>query len=232
MRDFLQFHFATHVMPAGHATFLTSQSFKDTVNKVEKDDISKAELLCELLNYLAICPLEKLNPDNFTASSLAQRALTHETVAVCIRFNRVSNFVAPFIEIPVDHPVAKKLYAKIYENLHSSYYKAAQVHRRLEKKRTARYNWIQNQAHKEYMAVLDAVIPNEQGRRFATDADYAAANAAYDRVRDPKVAHFENRFKGVIDASSHEQAQGNYWDILRNFALNHIASPEAPALLH
>lgn len=199
---------SAHMFSPELVAFVESDSFAKVMNKADKNDDTKAVLMIEALKGMALDPLAGDTPEAFASCY-------RKSIVFNISFNRVVNFIGWF-DLPADSERADQVLDAIRSNLESPMFKAAAVHRRLDKRRKALHVIADDKAREARQAVFKRYGVNYEKSEIREEAD-----AAYHQIYDPWMAKIDARIKRVADVSAPE-FKGAYTEALAQFLYGHL----------
>lgn len=197
-----------HLLTPELASFVSSDAFKKTMAVVEKDADTKAFLAIEALKGIALDPLTGKKPEAFYFQS-------GDRLCFNLKFDRWVNFIGWF-ELPENSGRAKQVVEAIRSNLESRMFKAASMHRRLDKRRANMYEQVTQRARKAYAEVVQKCSRQEAPEEVRRKAD-----AAYDSVFDRRWEDINARVRKIAKESS-PGFRGGYSEAVANFLYWHL----------
>ena len=225
-----------------YPNYLRTEAFKGLVRTLKEDPRALARLTIGLLDHIALDPLEGDNIIDFVSYSGPDHALTElnaesESIWFYLHLNRVTNFIGSFT-LPRSAPECAELFSAIQRNLDSKMFKAAAMHRRLEKLVPSRTRRIERKGRIAFQAVIDNAMLNPlytsradtEEVRNLRDVVLADARIAAAAVNDPLFARREQRHRKVIDASTSAVFGQSYPGMLATFATKYVV-PEGQRLV-
>lgn len=199
---------STHMLRPDVASFVCSVEFKEAIAAADASEDTKAFLMVEALKGIALDPLTGEGPASFYT-------IHGDSAGFHIRLNRTSNFIG-LIDLPADSGRAKQLTEAIEQNLASRMFKAAKMHRRLDKRRTRLHMLAHEKAWFARMEVLE-YRTNPKPSKEKLDL----AKAAYAMIYDPRMEAIDARIKRVSDASC-PAFRGAYTSAVAEFLYRHL----------
>lgn len=210
-----QLRFSAHMLRGDVRAFVESQAFTDGLQTAEKYDVEKARMSIALLKGIALDPLQ--------GSELSAFVTVEEGKLYCdLRLDRWVNFIGMFA-IDEAAPLAKALLKAVEENLGSKMFKAAQVHRRLERKTAGMLAKAAQRGNTAYRASLDAARPTGALRWSHSPEDFDRANAEFDKAYGNVRESIERRLKALGRTAS-PGFRGSYTEAIAGFLHQYLSS--------
>lgn len=219
-------HFSDRPRLTGaHAAYFTSPEYLKELDAIGADQAAMTRLTIKLLEHIALDPRTGTRLEDFL-----KVASDAETVFVCLHLNRTVNLVG-FYNLSVTAPELPLLAAAIEKNLGSRMFKAAAMHRRLERGNSPRFRRFENNASKAMAAArlqAESSVPavsqyaSDESRfqrsRTISDMGREAYNAVYDVAMNKLL----RRTAAVGRQAFDTPYQAGYTDMLVAFATSYI----------
>lgn len=216
------------------ACFFRSDDYLRLLDAVGKDPRKLARLTLHLLANVALDPLAGTKLDQFvqleTKPRLGRESPgAEDKVWFCLQFNRLVNFIGAF-QLPRHDPLTAELLTAIENNLAGHKFKAARLHRRLDKRapqRYARYEARARRAVANFYAQEQAVRPvftyHDGVERAAYEQGVRERAAAIrDGVLQPLMQATQQRIHAVGESAFDPRFHGSYFDILATFVATYL----------
>lgn len=200
---------SAHMLTPDLAQWVFTQEFENAVLVAETENSVKAILLIELLNEISLDPLSGTSPDAFYTRHLG-------SVGFNARLNRWTSFIGVFeLSEPKESALIASVISAITANLDSKMFKAARLHRRLDKRYSRRYKIAAEHAYAEYTAYLSkCVLPN-------SESDRSRASEVRDQKLAQQLALFTSRTQRVSQVSG-SLFTSSYTESLTSFLARHL----------
>ncbi|MDO8416528.1 MAG: hypothetical protein Q7S87_09985 [Agitococcus sp.] len=214
-------------IPGQTAEYFRSPEFCEKILTLENDPTEKLRLTLALLTHVALDPVIGATVDKHV--NLYPK---EGQIWVCLNFNRIVNFIGSF-SIEPGTPDALALTEAIEQNLKGKLFKAAVMHRRMDKK-VNKHCWRISKfcqaAYAKAMAELN-FRPSDNAAWRTSDSyklKYDIANVTALMERDALSTSLKSRMfariRAVGNAASDKVVQGEYTDILTSFASRYLAT--------
>lgn len=158
---------------------------------------------------MALDPLSGNTTDAFVLG------LNSDLVCFNIRFDRFTNFIG-LIELPATSGRVEQLIEAIRKNLNSKMFKAAQIHRRLDRRRIRLFEQAGDRASAAYAEVIQ-----NADKTVHRDDLLQQAREAYNQVFNPRKEQIQTRCRNVGRVSSNG-FQGSYTEAVAGFLYRHL----------
>ena len=212
-------------LTGAHAGYFTSPEYLQQLEALEQDPGAMTRLTIQLLEHIALDPNRGTRLEDFL-----KVGSDAETVFVCLHLNRTVNFVG-FYNLSVTAPELPLLAAAIEKNLASRMFKAAAMHRRLDRGNSPRFRRFEHAARAAMMEArtrAEASLPavsqyaSEETRFQRTRTIGDISREAYNAVYDAAMNQLQGRTSAVGRKAFDTSFQGGYFDMLVAFATRHI----------
>lgn len=219
----VSFYFGSHPeITTKYANYFRSDEYQTYIKELSSNYEEAVRLTLILLNGISLCPLAVARKENVLH-------IGPDTVFVNLTFNRIVNIVGAFV-MPASSPLIKQLQDAIAENLNSRKFKAATMHRRLDKLVTRHCNRYSKAASASLEATMRAAgmwpmpleAKNTEAGRKRYDEFYAQTLEATNQYEEGCKSRLLSRISRVARAAYTGPYQGNFNDIMMWIAMEHV----------
>lgn len=212
-------------LTGAHTEYFKSPEYLEKLDAIGKDPVAMTRLTIKLLEHIALDPRTGTRLEDFL-----KVASDAETVFVCLHLNRTVNFVG-FYDLLVTAPELPLLAAAIEKNLASRMFKAAAMHRRLDRGNHPRFRRFETAASKAMAAArLQAESSVPEVSQYASDESRfqrsrtisEMSREAYNAVYDVAMNKLLRRTGAVGRQAFDKPFQAGYTDMLVAFATSHL----------
>ena len=208
------------------AEYCRTPEYCAKLTALSKDPAVLARLAIALLSHMALDPLTGNRAEHFVRGLEGAEG---SEVWVSLSFHRVINILGSFF-LPRDLPETTELLAAVEANLNGRLFKAATIHRRIERgtRRSRLLTRAATRAGNERARILTegltpSAMPKYEYEQAAyREALYSQAQSAYDAIYEPRYAQIQGRLRALGAQAYTSDFRGAYTDILIAFAQQYV----------
>lgn len=195
----------THLLPARLRAWVQTARFNVDIQRIAADQHAIARLMIKLLEEVALNPRQGRHDEDFFQ-------VDGTCMAFFLTFDRVVNPISTFLTVDRNDPVTVQLIEAVTANLSGRMFKAAVIHRNLDKRAVRVRRRIEEKASAARHAVYQSILsdPGRTQRTPFTDEEKALISAASDAASKPLEAKLQRRVQAIAALSAPELSGRSY----------------------